>query len=78
MTLAGQPIAYACHDPRDGSIWASIDHGHWGVKLSRSTDDGETLAFATTSGNLYVSEDGGASWSCLTNNLPLVYSVRFA
>ena len=38
MKLAGQPIAYACQDPRNGAIWASIDHGHWGCKLHRSTD----------------------------------------
>lgn len=43
MRLTGQPIAYACQDPRDGSVWASIDHGHWGVKLSRSTDDGTSF-----------------------------------
>jgi hypothetical protein len=41
--LAGQPIAYATRDPRNGSVWASIDHGHWGVKLSRSKDDGATF-----------------------------------
>ncbi len=40
--------------------------------------DGETLAFGTTSGNAYLSEDGGASWQVLSNNLPLVYSLRFA
>ena len=40
--------------------------------------DGETLAFGTTSGNLYVSSDGGRSWQTVTNNLPAVYSVRFA
>jgi hypothetical protein len=39
--LPGQPIAYAMRDPRSGSVWASIDHGHWGVKLSCSrADDG--------------------------------------
>lgn len=42
-SLAGQPIAYAMRDPRNGSLWASIDHGHWGVKLARSTDDGATF-----------------------------------
>ena len=39
--LEGQPIVYAVRDPRDGALWASISHGHWGVKLSRSkADDG--------------------------------------
>jgi photosystem II stability/assembly factor-like uncharacterized protein len=41
--LAGQVIPYAVRDPRDGTIWASIDHGHWGVKLSRSRDEGATF-----------------------------------
>ena len=38
----GNPIAYAAVDPRDGACWACIDHGHWGQKLSRSRDRGET------------------------------------
>ena len=29
-------------DPRDGAIYAALDHGHFGVKLQRSDDDGET------------------------------------
>ena len=41
---AGQTIAYAVRDPRTGSIWASVDHGHWGAKLARSDDDGVTFA----------------------------------
>lgn len=42
--LPGQAIAYAVRDPRNGSIWASLDHGHWGCKLARSKDDGATYA----------------------------------
>lgn len=38
----GVPVCFACRDPRDGTLWASLDHGHWGPKLSRSRDDGET------------------------------------
>ncbi|MBN0989473.1 WD40/YVTN/BNR-like repeat-containing protein [Amphritea pacifica] len=37
---AGIPVCYAVRDPRDGSLWASLDHGHWGPKLSCSRDDG--------------------------------------
>jgi hypothetical protein len=40
-------------------------------------DDGETLAFGTTTGSLYVTEDGGDTWSCIAGNLPPVYAVRF-
>lgn len=37
---AGIPVCYAARDPRDGTLWASLDHGHWGCKLSRSRDRG--------------------------------------
>lgn len=42
ITHAGIPVCYACRDPRDGTLWASLDHGHWGPKLSRSKDNGVT------------------------------------
>jgi photosystem II stability/assembly factor-like uncharacterized protein len=35
------------------------------------------VAFGSTTGNLYVSENRGASWVCAGNNLPPIYSVRF-
>lgn len=38
----GIPVCYAARDPRDGTLWASLDHGHWGPKLSRSRDNGST------------------------------------
>lgn len=39
---AGMPVCYAARDPRDGTLWASLDHGHWGAKLSVSRDGGGT------------------------------------
>jgi len=39
---AGIPVCYAARDSRDGTLWASLDHGHWGPKLSRSRDGGAT------------------------------------
>lgn len=39
---------------------------------------GDTLAFGSTTGTLYVSEDQGDSWTCAAQHLPPVYSVRFA
>lgn len=38
----GVSVSYACGDPRDGTLWAALDHGHWGPKLSRSQDGGQT------------------------------------
>lgn len=37
---AGIAVCYAVRDPRDGTLWSSLDHGHWGPKLSRSRDGG--------------------------------------
>lgn len=44
--LQGKTLAYAVRDPRNGSVWASVDYGHWGCKMVRSTDDGQTFAAA--------------------------------
>lgn len=39
---------------------------------------GDTLSFGSTTGNLYVSDNRGDSWQTIANNLPPIYSVRFA
>ncbi len=38
----GIPVCYAACDPRDGTLWSCLDHGHWGPKLSRSHDMGKS------------------------------------
>lgn len=38
---------------------------------------GEVIAFGTSGGSLYVSEDSGASWLTLNNHLPRIFSARF-
>jgi len=38
---------------------------------------GKTLAFGTTTGALYISEDQGESWEEISANLPPIYCVRF-
>lgn len=35
------PVSIAYADERNGTWWACLDHGHWGVKLHRSTDEGQ-------------------------------------
>lgn len=39
---------------------------------------GETLAMGSTTGSLFVSEDSGDSWQCVSTHLPPVYALRFA
>ncbi len=41
-------------------------------------ETGDRLAFGSTSGGLWISEDGGDSWSTLDARLPPVNAVRFA
>lgn len=38
---------------------------------------GERLALGSTTGGLWVSEDQGDRWTCVTHTLPPVYAVRF-
>jgi hypothetical protein len=38
---------------------------------------GYRLAMGSTTGGLWVSEDQGDTWSCISTHLPPVYSVRF-
>jgi photosystem II stability/assembly factor-like uncharacterized protein len=41
------------------------------------SEDGERLAFGSTTGGLWVSENQGDAWSCVTHTLPPIYAVRF-
>lgn len=41
-SFLGSPVSMALRDPRDGAIYAALDLGHFGVKLHRSDDGGET------------------------------------
>jgi hypothetical protein len=40
-------------------------------------ETGNRLAFGSSTGSLWVSEDGGDSWSTVSANLPPIYAVRF-
>jgi hypothetical protein len=40
-------------------------------------DTGEKLAMGSTTGNVWVSENGGEAWSLVTSTLPQVYAVRW-
>ena len=38
---------------------------------------GNVLAMGSTTGGLWISTDGGDSWTTVSTNLPPVYAVRF-
>ena len=39
---------------------------------------GSRLAFGTTTGSLWVTDNQGDSWQAVSEHLPPVYAVRFA
>jgi len=39
---------------------------------------GDRLAFGSTTGGVWVSEDQGDSWTCISHHLPPVYAVTFS
>lgn len=42
----GALVNFVARDPNSGTLWAALGHGHWGAKLSRSTDDGRSWSDA--------------------------------
>jgi photosystem II stability/assembly factor-like uncharacterized protein len=53
------------------------EHAYDVVYRHALANSGDVLAFGSTTGNIYVSENRGDSWVAVANNLPPVYSVRF-
>jgi hypothetical protein len=41
-------------------------------------ETGNRLVFGSTTGSLWISEDGGESWQTVSTNLPPIYAVQFA
>lgn len=41
-SFVGDNCSMMMHDPRDGALYAALGHGHFGVKVHRSGDDGAT------------------------------------
>jgi hypothetical protein len=42
------------------------------------SSDGKSLAFGSSTGNLWVTENQGDQWFAIASNLPPIYSVRYA
>ena len=73
-----------CRSDDGGASWQEQRNGlpqedSWDIVFRHALDgDGELLAFGTTTGNVFVSENGGAEWNCAGRHFPPVYSVRLA
>src|SRR6185295_6160974 len=45
--FVGDNVTLVMHDPRNGDLLASLNHGHFGIKMHRSRDEGKTWAEST-------------------------------
>ncbi len=80
----GRPAVYVTRDA--GASWTRQDGGlptrGWLTvrRQSMTLDEADPLGvyFATTSGEVWGSNDEGESWSCITSHLPDVYSLEYA
>lgn len=81
----GKPAAYLTKNA--GKSWVRQDKGlpranaWWTVKRQAMTADSHEpvgLYLGTTSGEIWASRTGGASWTCLARHLPEIYSVEAA
>jgi photosystem II stability/assembly factor-like uncharacterized protein len=81
MTVDGGLFVARTED--GGESWTQLREGlpqenAYDVVYRHALDvSGDRLAFGSTTGNLYVSEDRGASWRAVAHHLPPIYSVRF-
>jgi len=81
----GRPAIYATYD--GGEHWQRCDAGlpssqaWWTVKRQAMTADRQEsvgLYFGTSSGELWMSRDGGEQWECMAQHLPEIYAVETA
>lgn len=54
----GDPVTMVLPDPRDGTWYAALNLGHFGVKMQRSTDDGESWTELPAPAFAPAGEDG--------------------
>ncbi|MEM8875718.1 MAG: sialidase family protein [Planctomycetota bacterium] len=65
-----------------GTHWSVVDSGlpdsvYAGVLRDAMSATGESIAFGTTNGDVFVSDDAGANWGALPGRLPRVMCVRW-
>ena len=73
-----------CRTDDGGKTWKSFSNGLpqencYDIVYRHCLDyNGEDLVFGSTTGNVFVSNDMGENWKCISNYLPMVYSVCLA
>ncbi|MEP7199974.1 MAG: glycosyl hydrolase [Chloroflexota bacterium] len=85
VNVSGKPAAYVTRN--GGATWKRQDKGlpkqqaWWNVKrqaLATDRHDPVGVYFGTTNGDVYASDDEGATWTRIVENLPEVFAVEAA
>jgi photosystem II stability/assembly factor-like uncharacterized protein len=72
-----------CRTDDGGQTWSDFRQGlpqenAYDIAFRHALDvDGDSLAFGTTAGNVFISEDRGESWQSIAHNLAVVYAVHY-
>ncbi len=72
-----------CRTDDGGKTWRELRNGLpqnncYDIVFRHALDNtDESLAFGTTTGNLFSSDDKGENWSMISHTLPMIYSVNF-
>jgi hypothetical protein len=83
--IEGKPAVFVTRDA--GKSWARLDHGlpasqaWFTVRRQAMCVDSQAepgIFFGTTCGEVWASLDSGASWKCLAQHLPDIYSLTHA
>lgn len=74
-SFLGISVPMLLPDPRDGTLYAAVEHGHFGIKLHRSSDAGET--WEELDAPAYPAKpDGVPDTMCPIRNVPIPWSLE--
>ena len=74
-SFVGDNVSMLLPDARDGTLYAAMDHGHFGVKLHRSADGGESWEECTAPA--YPEPPAGCPEDrCPMSNIPIPWSLK--
>ena len=72
--FVGDPVSIVLPDPRDGWVYAALGHGHFGVKLHRSSDGGQSWEECKAP-EYPKKPEGTPDIMCPTRNIPIPWSL---